>query len=66
MIIEVKQFGDFDILQTHSVWEGESLPQTFREANYCQDSTPERLIKCLEASGFRRVRTKSIKFGGAL
>jgi len=52
-------------MYTHSVWvsDGDCVLPT---GDYKNERTPDKLIKELKALGFKKVKTKSVVFGGNL
>lgn len=68
VVLELKRYGDFDILQTHSIWVNTDLDTFDAKSIGCFDNDKEldSAIKALKLAGFENVKTKSITVGGNL
>lgn len=65
VIIELKQYGDFDILQTDSVWYNAELT-SFNPIDFPTDRTTNAARAYLRDHGFTEMKTKSCVVGGDL
>ena len=69
VFIEIQGYGDFDTLQTRSIWVNPNLPKSFkverpRLGDVGNDRTPDRIERLLHEQGFKQVHTHKIEFGG--
>ncbi len=62
--IEIKRYGDFDILQTDSIWYGTN-PRPSAGAHWNTTNTDD-FKNALIKAGYKRLKTIKVEFGGNL
>jgi hypothetical protein len=67
VVIEIQGYGDFDIVQTKSVWVHSELPKSFKIEHLNlvgADRDSNRIEKLLKKNGFKRAHTQAVTYGG--
>ena len=69
VFIEIQGYGDYDIVQTRSIWVNPELPKSFKIeqlhlGDVDADRTPDRIEKLLHEQGFKQVHTQAVIYGG--